>query len=133
MRALVAGLELLGPDFEFAVVAVMDAPDEWVLAGSGHYGPEMAPDEYDQLVSRATDQARSVIARVQDELALGDSEIHLLRGDPGQAICQLAREMSARAIVVGSRGRGRVKRALLGSVSDHIVRNAPCSVIVTRT
>jgi len=33
--------------------------------------------------------------------------------------------------VVGSRGRGGLKRAVLGSVSDHLVRNAPCTVVVT--
>jgi nucleotide-binding universal stress UspA family protein len=31
----------------------------------------------------------------------------------------------------GSRGRGGLTRALLGSVSDYIVRNAPCPVVVT--
>ena len=35
-------------------------------------------------------------------------------------------------IVVGSRGTGRLKRALLGSVSEHLVRNAPCPVLVVR-
>lgn len=35
------------------------------------------------------------------------------------------------AIVIGTRGRGGIKRALLGSVSDYVVRNAPCPVVVT--
>jgi len=34
--------------------------------------------------------------------------------------------------VLGTRGRGGLRRAVLGSVSDHVVRNAPCPV-VTRT
>jgi nucleotide-binding universal stress UspA family protein len=33
---------------------------------------------------------------------------------------------------MGSRGRGGIKRALLGSVSDYVVRNAHCSVVITR-
>jgi nucleotide-binding universal stress UspA family protein len=32
---------------------------------------------------------------------------------------------------MGSRGRGGIKRALLGSVSDYVVRNARCPVVVT--
>jgi nucleotide-binding universal stress UspA family protein len=32
--------------------------------------------------------------------------------------------------VIGTRGRGDIKRALLGSVSDYLVRNAPCPVVV---
>ena len=36
-------------------------------------------------------------------------------------------------IVVGSHGRGTVGRFLIGSVSDHVVRNAPCPVLVVRS
>jgi len=131
-RALAAGLDLLGRHREFALVTVMHAPDEASLAGSGHAGPEMSPEEYDEQLARASESAKSSIAAAQDSLALGRSEVHVLRGDPGPAICRLAADLSSPAVVVGSRGRGIVKRALLGSVSDHIVRNAPCSVIVTR-
>jgi nucleotide-binding universal stress UspA family protein len=54
----------------------------------------------------------------------------VLRGSPGPALCSLARSIDAQAIVMGSRGRGGIKRALLGSVSDHVVRNAPCPVVI---
>jgi nucleotide-binding universal stress UspA family protein len=92
----------------------------------------MSPEEYDAQVARADDAAKSLIAAAQRELALERSEVRFLRCDPGPAICRLAADLSARAFVVGSRGRGVVKRALLGSMSDHLVRNAPYSVIVTR-
>jgi nucleotide-binding universal stress UspA family protein len=73
------------------------------------------------------------IGAAQRELtALASADVHMLSGEPGPAICQLATELSARAIVIGTRGRGGLKRALLGTVSDHVVRNAPCSVVVTR-
>ncbi len=130
--ALSAGLDLLGRDHDFVLVTVIDAPDEGSLVGSGHAGPELSPEEYDHQVAQASDVAKTVIDEAQSELALRDARVHVLRGEPGAAICQLARDLSARAIVVGSRGRGRLKRAFLGSVSDHVVRNAPCSVIVTR-
>jgi nucleotide-binding universal stress UspA family protein len=130
--ALSAGLDLVGRDHDFVLVTVMNAPDEASLAGSGHAGPDMSLEEYDAQVMRADDEATSLIAATQRELALERSEVRVLRGDPGPAICRLADDLSARAVIVGSRGRGVVKRALLGSVSDHVVRNAPCSVIVTR-
>jgi len=132
LGAISAGLDLLGRHHELVLVTVMDAPDEASLAGSGHAGPELTPEKYDDLLARARDTARSAIANAQSELALVGAEVHILGGDPGAAICQLATDLSARAIVVGSRGRGRLKRAFLGSVSDHVVRNAPCSVIVTK-
>ena len=53
-------------------------------------------------------------------------------GDPGQTICRVAGELGVDVVVVGSRGRGAVKRALLGSVSGHVVHNAPCPVLVIR-
>ncbi len=39
-------------------------------------------------------------------------------------------ELSADALIVGSRGMGAVKRTLLGSVSDHLVHHVPCPTIV---
>ncbi len=132
LGALSAGLDLLGPNHEFVLVTVSDAPDEGSLAGSGHAGPELSLKEYDDQVAQAREAAQSAVGKAQSELALVQAEVHVLRGDPGAAICQLATELSARAIVIGSRGRGGLKRAFLGSVSDHVVRNAPCSVVVTR-
>ena len=54
-------------------------------------------------------------------------------GDPGEAIIEAAAAEGADMIVVGSHGRGTVGRFLIGSVSDHVVRNAPCPVLVVRS
>ena len=56
----------------------------------------------------------------------------MVGGEPGAAICELADEVSAGAIVLGTRGRGGLTRALLGSVSDYVTRAAPCTVVVGR-
>ena len=45
---------------------------------------------------------------------------------------RLAEELDAGLIVVGSRGLGGVRRALIGSVSDSVVRHAHCPVLVVR-
>jgi nucleotide-binding universal stress UspA family protein len=47
-------------------------------------------------------------------------------------IVQVAEEVGAGLIVMGSRGWGGVRRALLGSVSDSVVRHAHCPVLVVR-
>ena len=54
-------------------------------------------------------------------------------GDPGESILEAAQAERADMIVVGSHGRGAVGRFLIGSVSDHVVRNASCPVLVVRT
>lgn len=53
-------------------------------------------------------------------------------GEPGPAIVEAAVSERADLIVVGSRGRNRVERFVLGSVSDHVVRHAPCPVLIAR-
>jgi nucleotide-binding universal stress UspA family protein len=49
-----------------------------------------------------------------------------------EAIVHLAEEIGADLIVIGSRGRGGLRRALMGSVSDSVVRHAHCPVLVVR-
>jgi nucleotide-binding universal stress UspA family protein len=53
-------------------------------------------------------------------------------GRADTAIIDLAEELGAGLIVMGSRGLGGVRRALLGSISDSVVRHAPCPVMVVR-
>jgi len=53
-------------------------------------------------------------------------------GDPGESIVDAARSEQVDLVVVGSHGRGSVGRFLIGSVSDHVVRHAPCPVLVVR-
>jgi nucleotide-binding universal stress UspA family protein len=132
-EAAAAALELLGRDDTIVLVVVTDAPDEGELVGSGHAGPLLTPEEFDAQSAQATADAEAMLDGARRLLGLPGAEARLLHGDPGAAICRLATELSARLIVVGSRGRGGLKRALLGSVSDHVVRKAPCSVIVART
>jgi nucleotide-binding universal stress UspA family protein len=132
LAALVAGLDLLGRDGPFVLVTVADAPDPDVLSGTGHAGAELSAEEFDLAVGRAHESARQVVSEAEGRLGLDEVEVRVLGGDPAAAVCALATELGARAIVLGSRGRGGLSRALLGSVSDYVVRHAPCTVVVTR-
>jgi len=60
------------------------------------------------------------------------NESHLREGRADEEIVVLAQEVGARLIVMGSRGQGRIRRALMGSVSDSVVRHAHCPVTVVR-
>jgi nucleotide-binding universal stress UspA family protein len=60
------------------------------------------------------------------------NERHLREGRADEEIVVLAQDIGAGLIVMGSRGRGRIRRALLGSVSDAVVRHAHCPVTIVR-
>lgn len=51
-------------------------------------------------------------------------------GTPAETIVRVAKKWGADLIVMGSRGRGKVKGILLGSVSQDVLSNAPCPVLV---
>jgi nucleotide-binding universal stress UspA family protein len=56
----------------------------------------------------------------------------LATGDPAERICAYAEEVEARLIAIGRRGYGTVASLLLGSVSNGVIRHAPCPVLVVR-
>ncbi|XP_052799251.1 universal stress protein in QAH/OAS sulfhydrylase 3'region-like [Mya arenaria] len=53
-------------------------------------------------------------------------------GKPGEAIIEGAIEENATLLIIGTRGRGKVRRTFLGSVSDYCHHHAPCSVLICR-
>jgi len=61
------------------------------------------------------------------------AETHLRSGDPDKEILRAAEALGVGLIVIGSRGLGALTRALMGSVSDSVVRHAHCPVFVVRT
>jgi nucleotide-binding universal stress UspA family protein len=54
----------------------------------------------------------------------------LVEDAPGEGLVALAQD--ADLVVVGTRGRGNIAAALLGSVSNHVVQHAPCPVVIVR-
>jgi nucleotide-binding universal stress UspA family protein len=60
------------------------------------------------------------------------ADTHMCIGRPDREIIALAVRIGAGLIVLGSRGLGGVRRALMGSVSDSVVRHAHCPVMVVR-
>jgi nucleotide-binding universal stress UspA family protein len=60
------------------------------------------------------------------------AETHLRIGGAAEEIVDLAEELGTGLIVMGSRGRGGIRRALMGSVSDFVVQHAHCPVLIAR-
>lgn len=76
----------------------------------------------------------AVIEHAQSVLrACGNSaEGRLLEGDAREQLLQLVEAERVDLLVLGSRGRGRLARIMLGSVSSHAVTHARCSVLVIK-
>jgi nucleotide-binding universal stress UspA family protein len=86
------------------------------------------------LIEAERDAAATALDRALAE-AFGDAppvgvEPRLVDGDAGDALVSEAKD--AELVVVGSRGRGNLKSALLGSVSSHVLHHAPCPVVVVK-
>jgi nucleotide-binding universal stress UspA family protein len=79
-------------------------------------------------------RARAAFGEAEAVLAETDVEweAEILDGDPADCILELARARGADLIVVGSRGRGAITEALLGSVSNEIVHKADRPVLVAK-
>ncbi len=73
-------------------------------------------------------------AEVQKVRAVGGTvaQAHLRMGTPAAEIVELADELEVGLVVIGSRGLGGIRKALMGSVSESVVRHAHCPVLVVR-
>ena len=104
--------------------------------GFGFGGAELEDPVLEEDLQRISEQrARELLDTEVEKLASADGALaqgHLAEGGVPQQIVGLAEEIGAGLIVVGSRGLGGIRRALMGSVADSVVRHAHCPVLVVR-
>ena len=63
----------------------------------------------------------------------GPENLHLAAEPPSRTIVDLARRLQADLIVIGATESGALRRALLGSTADGVIRQATCPVLVVRS
>ncbi|HAP66594.1 MAG TPA: hypothetical protein DCQ99_02010 [Nitrospinae bacterium] len=61
-----------------------------------------------------------------------DVESIVIEGKPSDVILDIAREKNADLISMGTYGKKKLKRLILGSVTSHVVVNSPCDVLVVK-
>lgn len=94
----------------------------WTYTRGTHIG-EVLRGELGALVSRAATQLEPTGCQVQHDVLIGR---------PADAVISDAEAFGADLVIVGSRGHGPVRSALLGSFSAELVDRAPCPVLVAR-
>ena len=96
--------------------------------------PEMGIAYGSTIMESATKDAQGALdalaARYRDRVTVAPPRLEV--GDPRDVIDRVAKEIGADLIVMGTHGRRGVRRMLLGSVAESVVRSAPCPVLTVR-
>lgn len=88
----------------------------------------------DAIEQLAQDAERGLASALRDAKLLGVERVtaKLVNGLPWQDIVDVADKEACDLIVIGTHGRTGLKRILLGSVAEKVIRHAPCSVLAVR-
>jgi nucleotide-binding universal stress UspA family protein len=86
---------------------------------------------YEEHEKEAQQLLEAQVERIEGAGA-SEAQAHLRMGRADEEIVELAQSIDAGLIVMGSRGQGRLRRALVGSVSESVVRHAHCPVTIVR-
>jgi nucleotide-binding universal stress UspA family protein len=91
------------------------------------------PTAVERLREQAEDILNEQAAKIEQEGGtVAEKHLRIAERYRAQQIVKVAEDIGACLIVMGSRGLGGVRRALMGSVSDSVVRHAYCPVLVVR-
>ncbi|KAJ6688951.1 hypothetical protein OIU85_005377 [Salix viminalis] len=80
-------------------------------------------------------RAQNVVEKAREvcnNTGVNNVVIEVIEGDARNEICDVVDRHHTSILVVGNHNYGSVKRALLGSVSDHCSHNAHCSVLIVK-
>jgi nucleotide-binding universal stress UspA family protein len=137
---------LVATDFSEQGDHASDVALEWAerLGGEVHWvhGTEclarVTPPAAEPLIASYIEQSRHLgqerlaapVARARERGLVSDA--HIVDAPVAAAVAELAAELAADCIVVGTHGHTGLSHALLGSVAERIVRDAPCRVLVVR-
>jgi nucleotide-binding universal stress UspA family protein len=113
---------LLGLDAMEYLTRVMSTPTE-----QAPYSPTLG---IERLRDAAKEKLAEAVANVAGpRLAI---ETAIAEGRPSEEVLAFANTEGVDLIVLGTHGRGAIGKALLGSVADHVIRQAECPVMVVR-
>jgi universal stress protein A len=89
-------------------------------------GPEMALP-----FGKIETAARTKLERLARQKVSGKAryQVEIMIGDPGVEVLQAAKRSGANLIVMATHGRRGLRRLVLGSVAEHVVREASCPVL----
>lgn len=94
--------------------------------------PEFSRELETSAHQKAKEFADQAAARIREQFPNIDLTIEAINGLPDKLLLEMAEVWQADLIVIAPRGRGFWSRTVFGSVTDALVHQAPCSVLVAR-
>ena len=91
--------------------------------------PIVGPEALPQIMEAAEQQAKFEKQQLDEMLTGVPHDVSIVEGELWPTITDKVREKSIDLIVIGTRGRTGVARAVLGSAAEEIFRRAPCPVL----
>jgi nucleotide-binding universal stress UspA family protein len=94
----------------------------------------MTPSEVTKIVETAREVGRGILTDGRQKVESENIEVEtvLKEGNTVQEITKFAREAKSDLIVMGVKGIGRLRELLVGSVSEGVVKQAPCPVLIVK-
>jgi nucleotide-binding universal stress UspA family protein len=91
-------------------------------------------EDYQKLWQTYEKEGLELLRSCTDKAAIAgvNTEFTQNSGNPGRTICEMAQTWGADLIVMGHRGHSGLNELILGSVSNHVMHHAPCSVHIVR-
>ncbi len=106
-----------------------------LLAADLGYAPMLDPRTRPaEVEARLRDYVQKKLSNLKEQRRTAPDRIeaHVRWEAPGDEIAQLAADLEADLVVVGTHGRHGLRRVMMGSVAEQVVRLAPCPVLVVR-
>lgn len=130
-RAALGVASSLAREYDACLLITHIVEPRVVVAGGGFPGVMAAPSLYerDEIIQEQRIELQQVIPP--------DPSVHyehrLDEGAVSDAIVREAQETHADLIVMGTHGRSGLKRLLMGSIAEDVIRRAPCPVVTVRS
>ena len=86
-----------------------------------------------KLYEQIEEESRELLRKLSWQVKVAGGTVagtHLRMGEVDLEIVGLAKELGADLIIMGCRGHRGIRRAIEGSISDSVIRHAPCPVLV---
>lgn len=112
-------------NFLIRLLHVAEPPSEFL--GDG-IGPQIIRDKKAELLK----QEHKEIEKIADEIQKADISVKtsVIQGSTAETILQYASKHDVELIILGSKGRGAITKAILGSVCEGVIKDSVCPVLV---